>query len=129
MVDTTVTYTVNTVNQPHVDALILNNITVQTTGNSAPIYIGGLSHLELLINVGTLTGVTDITFHITVLGGDATTVVRTYDGTQLSASGKTDYILVDSLTTGTYVKVTWTSVAGLDGTKKFANVYAQFLAK
>jgi len=129
MVDTVVTYTTNHINIPYVDAMILDNVTVQAEGNSEPIYVGGLTHLELLVNVGVLTGVTDITFHITVLGGDATTVIRTYGGVQLSASLATDYILIDSLLTGTYVKVTWTSSTGLDATHKFANVYAQFIAK
>jgi len=129
MVDTVVTYTTNHVDVPYVDAMILNNVTVQATGNSETIYIGKLTHIELLANVGILTGVTDITFHITVLGGNASTVVRTFDGTQLSASDATDYILVNGLSIGTYVKITWTSSGGLDDTHKFANVYVQFIAK
>ena len=119
-------------NEPIVDVLILNNATINTSGSSAYIGIKGAKHIDLLIDLETITGTPNITFHIKVIerssGGSATPpkVIRTYDGNSLGAAG-TDYITIDGLTLGDTIQVTWDGT--LDSSNYFSNVYVRLIAK
>lgn len=111
---------------PTADVLVLSNATVDAAGSSADIAIKGAKHVDVLIYVGPPTGAPSITFHLLVVEPASGNVIRTYDGTTLTAEGA-DYITVDGLTLGTTVRVTWDGT--LDASNYFSGVFCRLVAK
>jgi len=111
---------------PIVDELIKNNETIDAAGESSVYNIRGAKHVDVLIYVGTPTGSPSITFHLQVIEPTSGKVIRTYDGSSLTAEGP-DYITVDGLTLGTHVKVTWDGT--LDTSNYFTGCFVRIVAK
>ena len=111
---------------PILNTLVLENATVNSSGNSADLDIKGAKHVDVLIVVGTPTNSPSIQFHLDVIEPASGQVIRTYDGSTLSAAG-TDYITVDGLTLGTTVRVRWDGT--LDASNYFSGVYCRVVAK
>ncbi|MCL7412621.1 MAG: hypothetical protein M8353_03265 [ANME-2 cluster archaeon] len=108
------------------NAILKNNEALAANGNSANQNILGAKHVDVLISVGTPTGSSPtIQFYLDVMEETSSAVIRTYNGTLLSAAG-VDYITVDGLTLGQYVRVRWV----LGGTTpSFPNCYVRLIAK
>jgi len=107
--------------------LILNNVTIDSAGESDILNIRGAKHVDVLIYVGAPTGSPNITFHLQVIEPTSGKVIRTYDGTNLTTEGS-DYITVgDSGTLGTHVKVTWDGT--LDSSNYFSGCFVRIVAK
>ena len=111
---------------PVLDELIKNNETIDAAGESSVYNIRGAKHVDVLIYVGATTGSPSITFHLQVIEPTSGKVIRTYDGSQLTAEGA-DYITVDGLTLGTHVKVTWDGT--LDTSNYFSGCFVRIVAK
>ena len=109
-----------------VNELLINNQTINSPGNSETVEISGAEHVDVLIVVGTATGTPSITFHLNVVEQTSGQTIRSYDGSNLTASG-TDYITVDGLTLGDRVQVSWDGT--LDGSNYFSGVYVRLIAK
>jgi len=112
--------------KPLLDELIKNNETIDAAGESETYNIGAAKHVDVLIYVGAVTGSPSITFHLQVIEPTSGKVIRTYDGSQLTAEGA-DYITVDGLTLGTHVKVTWDGT--LDSSNYFSGCFVRIVAK
>lgn len=109
------------------DDLIHNNATVNSTGQSDSLAVKGAKHIDVLIRVGSMTGSPTIQFHVDVIEPTSGAVIRTYDGTSISAADTSDWITVDGLTLGTYVKVRWDGT--LDTSNYFSGVFCRIVAK
>lgn len=127
---TTITYDTNSVKTPLVVANIVNNQTLNDTGTSGPIYIGGSTHLLLIVTLGTKTSTPDVTFAIQPVNSAGTQVGSfSYATASLTDAGVTGKAVDEASTTplGDYVAVVWTGT--LTGTKYFANTYIKLIAK
>ena len=109
------------------DDLIHNNATVNSTGQSDSLAVKGAKHIDVLIRVGSMTGSPTIQFHVDVIEPTSGAVIRTYDGTSISAADTSDWITVDGLTLGTHVKVRWDGT--LDTSNYFSGVFCRIVAK
>jgi len=107
--------------------LIHNNATVNSTGQSDSLEIKGAKHIDVLIRVGSITGSPTIQFHVDVIEPTSGAVIRTYDGTSISAANTSDYITIDGLTLGTHVRVSWDGT--LDASNYFSGVFCRIVAK
>jgi len=127
---TTITYDTNSVKTPLVVANILENETLNDTGTSGPIYIGGATHLLLIVTLGTETGTADVTFKIQPVNAAGTQVgTFSYDTASLTAAGVTGKAVDEASTTpfGDYVAVVWTGT--LTGAHYFAASSVKLVAK
>jgi len=113
--------------EPTLDTLVLNNATVNSSGDSGNLTIKGAKHVDVLIRVGGITGSPSIQFHLQVIEPTSGAVIRTYDGTSITTANTSDYINVDGLTLGTTVKVTWDGT--LDDSNYFSGVFCRVVAK
>ena len=111
---------------PLLDVEILDNVTIDAAGSSSNYAVKTSKHADLLIKVGAATGSPSITFHVEVIEPTSGAVIRTYDGNSLSAAGA-DWVTIDNLTMGTYLKVTWDGT--LDASDYFSNCYARLITK
>ena len=109
------------------DNLIHNNATVDSTGQSDSLAVKGAKHVDVLIRVGSMTGSPTIQCHVDVIEPTSGAVIRTYDGTSISAADTSDWITVDGLTLGTHVKVRWSGT--LDASNYFSGVFCRIVAK
>ena len=126
MVDLEITEIISMVAQPKAIMMIHNNSDVKAIGNTVPIYIGTSTHIDLLIKLGAETGTASIKYNIDVWESVSETVIRTYEGTELTAAG-VDSISVDGLVLGDWIKVRWTGTLSTDNW--FASVYVKLIAK
>lgn len=111
---------------PQLNTLIKSDDIIIANGSSESQNIRGAKHVDVLISVGNPTGTTPtIQFFLDILEETSGETVRTYNGALLSAAGK-DYITVDGLTLGQYVKVRWV-VGG--GDPSWPDVYTRLVAK
>ena len=127
---TTITYDANSVKTPLVVANIVNNQTLNDTGTSGPIYVGGSVHLLLIVTLGTKTSTPDVTFSIRPVNSAGTQVGSfSYDTASLTDAGVTGKAVDEASTTplGDYITVVWTGT--LTGTKYFANTSVKLIAK
>ena len=108
------------------DVMVLRNHSIKSAGQSSIYYIGAAKHVDVLIRVGSPTGTPSITFHLQVIDINSGQVIRTYDGSTLSAEGS-DWITVDGLTLGTHIRITWDGT--LDASNYFDNVFCRVIAK
>lgn len=114
---------------PILDRLILENATVNSASNSDTFYVGSAKHADCLIYLGGETGTATIQFHVDVIEPSSGQVIRTYDGTEMTAVGA-DYITIDGLTLGTAIRVSWDAGTGtLDASNYFTGVYCRLVAK
>ncbi len=107
---TAVTYDANTVRDPLVVANILENETLNDTGTSGAIYIGGCTHVLLIITLGTETGAGKVTFSIQPVNAAGTQVGSfSYDTAELTAAGVTGKAVDEASATplGDYIAVVW----------------------
>ncbi len=127
---TTVTYDNNTVEAPKVVANIVHNETLNDTGTSGAIYIGGSTHVLLIITLGTETGTADVTFSIQPVNSAGKQVGSfSYDTASLTAAGVTGKAVDEASTTplGDYVAVVWTGT--LTGAHYFAASSVKLIGK
>jgi hypothetical protein len=127
---TTITYDTNSVKTPLVVANILENETLNDTGTSGAIYIGGSTHLLLIVTLGTETGTADVTFKIQPVNAAGTQVGSfSYDTASLTAAGVTGKAVDEASTTplGDYVAVVWTGT--LTAEHYFAASSVKLIAK
>ncbi len=127
MVDTIVTYTRNVVAEPLVEGMVHNNTIINAVGSSEDIYIGDAKHVEVLIKLGTMTNTATIQYHINAMENNSDTIIRTFDGTILSATNATDYITVDGFTLSDRINITWTGI--LNENNFFSGVYCKVIVK
>lgn len=111
-----------------VQKVIKDNATINSSGSSGEIYIGGAHVIELVIKVGSITGTPSVQFHIDIIHPITGDTLKTYDGTVLNSAGATDYIFIGpSEFKGTYIKIRWDGT--LDASNYFSGVFAQLILK
>jgi hypothetical protein len=114
-------------NEPWIDILLQNNLTVMTAGNSVNYYIDGKTHVELLIAVGTKVGNPLYTYSLNVVEPTSNKVIFKYDAF-CDQSNQTNAILLDEKdVTGTYVSVSWDGRIGPND--YFTNVFSRLIVK
>jgi len=106
--------------------LIHDNATISSAGETADKNIKGATHIDLLISVGGIVGTPSIQFHVDVKEEKSGQTIRTYSGTSLTSAG-TDYITIDRLTLGQYIRVRWTGT--LDVANYVTGVFVRLIAK
>ncbi len=129
--DTVVTYNINTVRAPLVSAVIFDDADVVAAGQSEPIYIGGSTHLLLLVSLtDAVVGAGKIQFHIDVLEPDSATIMFTHDGVEKVAGKEIDVIAVDESSTtplGDWVQVSWEGTLAAE--THFPGTFVRLIAK
>ncbi len=117
--------TLQSILQP-LNELVLNNATVDSSGNSDNLVINHAKVVEVLIVVGTPTGSPSITFYLDVLEPTSGKVIKSYSSSNLTAEG-TDYIYVANDLLGNTVRVRWDGT--LDASNYFSGVFVRVVAK
>jgi hypothetical protein len=114
-------------NEPWIDELLQNNVTVTGAGNSISYYIDGKTHVELLISVGTKVGNPLYTYSLNVIEPTSGKVIFKYDAF-CDQSNQTNAILLDEKNiSGTHVSVSWDG--RIDQNNYFTNVYSRLVVK
>ena len=127
--DSTLTALRDALLDPILDELILNNETIDSSGESAVLNIRGAKHVDVLIYVGTPTGNPSITFHLQIIEPTSGKAIKVYDGNNLTAEGP-DCITIDGSngsTLGTHIKITWDGT--LDSSNYFSGCFVRVVAK
>lgn len=113
--------------EPILNELLFEDATINSPGSSINYEIKGATHVDVLIKVGNAIGSPSLQFHLNVIEPSSGAVIRTYDGSTLTASDSVDYITVDGLTLGTHINLSWDGT--LDSSNYFDGVYVRIVAK
>jgi len=132
--DTNITYDANVVRAPLVIAQIIDNETLNDVGTSGLIYVGGSTHLLLMVTLGTKTeaGTASVKFHIYPVDAVGTAIgAFDYATAELVAAGVVGVAVDETSTTplGDYVAVVWTTANSLNATNYFAASSVKLIAK
>jgi len=113
--------------EPILNELLFEDATINSPGSSINYEVKGAIHVDVLIKVGNAIGSPSLQFHLNVIEPSSGAVIRTYDGSTLTASDSVDYITVDGLTLGTHINLSWDGT--LDSSNYFDGVYVRIVAK
>jgi len=133
---TNVTYDANVVRAPLMVANILDEEDLNDVGSSGAIYVGGSTHLLLIVTLGTkvqTAGTTSVKFHIYPVDAAGTAIgAFDYATAELVAAGVVGVAVDETSTTplGDYVAVVWDTANSLaDATNEFLASSVKIIAK
>ena len=112
--------------QDPIDELVLNAQTVNAAGTSNTYPISNVSRVELLIVAEGINGSPSLQFHIDVLEPTTNKVIKSYDGTALTAEG-VDNIFISNSLLGDTIQVRYDGT--LDSSNYFSSVTARLIVR